>query len=161
MVVWWYSISSWFYVVFFNVQIWSLENTVWPSFGLSLTLVVVDVWNKLPTTHRVLPESNYWDEGCCVVWFWLLPWTNHVVKSTSRFSLALTEEEGEKKQKLGFAAEDLSCQKRPWVLCFNMNYYSVFLVPSFSWELRKKKKLELVRDSNDWSTRQHTRVVVE
>ena len=49
----------WYFLVVFNVQIYSLENTVWPSFGLSLTLVVVDVWNKLPTTHRVLPESNY------------------------------------------------------------------------------------------------------
>ena len=165
MVVWWYSIQVLFgiFLVVFNVQIYSLENTVWPSFGLSLTLVVVDVWNKLPTTHRVLPESNYWDSKVAA-WYGSGYWfyENHVVKSTSRFSLALTEEEeGEKKQKLGFAAEDLSCQKRPWVLCFNMNYYSVFLVPSFSWELRKKKKLELVRDSNDWSTRQHTRVVVE
>lgn len=153
----------WYFLVVLNVQIYSLENTVWPSFGLSLTLVVVDVWNKLPTTHRVLPESNYWDSKVAA-WYGSGYWfyENHVVKSTSRFSLALTEEEeGEKKQKLGFAAEDLSCQKRPWVLCFNMNYYSVFLVPSFSWELRKKKKLELVRDSNDWSTRQHTRVVVE
>lgn len=100
--------------------------------------------NRIIETRRLLRGSGYWF------------YENHVVKSTSRFSLE--EEEGEKKQKLGFAAEDLSCQKRPWVLCFNMNYYSVFLVLSFSWELRKKKKLELVRDSNDWSTRQHTRV---
>ena len=56
--------------------------------------------NRIIETRRLLRGSGYWF------------YENHVVKSTSRFSLE-EEEEGEKKQKLGFAAEDLSCQKRP------------------------------------------------
>ena len=66
------------------------------TFGLSELAFRGGVWNKLPTTHRVLPESNYWDEGCCVVevvasygTMWLSP----------RRALALAPSENEKRSK--------------------------------------------------------------